>query len=305
MQAEGGLGNFHISEDGLLDAPLYRSRETNGLATIPVSHSDHSFSASGVNYIEHTVSKMDTLVGVAIKYGVEVADIKRINGLVTDLQMFAHKSLQIPLPGRHPPSPILSNGSCEDRGKKTPPRQSHDDVLDSLQSLKLKSPPRRVSPAMCSLQGYYGLRQLKKDLSPEGTEMAVYKSGNSFLLEEKTVLKQQDALHSLHRKSRSLVNVILHENGDITGDISESDRFIRRRSKPDADQSLRTPEILLKEESPIGAFFGTKRLRVLLCDQKMDARPNSIHLTKTHPWGLILYWQMSLFRFANHRVHQT
>ncbi|CAK9162754.1 unnamed protein product [Ilex paraguariensis] len=63
----------------------------------------------GVSYIEHTVSKFDTLAGVAIKYGVEVADIKRINGLVTDLQMFALKTLHIPLPGRHPPSPSLSN----------------------------------------------------------------------------------------------------------------------------------------------------------------------------------------------------
>jgi len=33
-----------------------------------------------------------------------------MNGLVTDLQMFALKSLQIPLPGRHPPSLFLSNG---------------------------------------------------------------------------------------------------------------------------------------------------------------------------------------------------
>lgn len=34
-----------------------------------------------------------------------------MNGLVTDLQMFALKTLQIPLPGRHTPSPCLSNGS--------------------------------------------------------------------------------------------------------------------------------------------------------------------------------------------------
>ncbi|KAG6672614.1 hypothetical protein I3843_16G068700 [Carya illinoinensis] len=66
----------------------------------------------GANYIEHQVSKLDTLAGVAIKYGVEVADIKRINGLATDLQMFALKTLQIPLPGRHPPSPLVSNGSA-------------------------------------------------------------------------------------------------------------------------------------------------------------------------------------------------
>ncbi|KAJ0104927.1 hypothetical protein Patl1_19325 [Pistacia atlantica] len=55
---------------------------------------------------------MDTLAGVAIKYGVEVADIKRLNGLATDLQMFALKTLQIPLPGRHPPSPCLSDCSA-------------------------------------------------------------------------------------------------------------------------------------------------------------------------------------------------
>lgn len=40
-----------------------------------------------------------------------------MNGLVTDLQMYALKTLHIPLPGRHPPSPILkddsaSNGYC-------------------------------------------------------------------------------------------------------------------------------------------------------------------------------------------------
>lgn len=40
----------------------------------------------------------------------QVADIKKMNGLVSDLQMFARKTLHISLPGRHPPSPILTNG---------------------------------------------------------------------------------------------------------------------------------------------------------------------------------------------------
>ncbi|KAH0990770.1 hypothetical protein GBA52_002253 [Prunus armeniaca] len=66
---------------------------------------------AGAGYIEHVVSKFDTLAGVAIKYGVEVADIKKMNGLVTDRQMFALRFLQIPLPGRHRPSPCLSKGS--------------------------------------------------------------------------------------------------------------------------------------------------------------------------------------------------
>ncbi|KAF3597509.1 hypothetical protein DY000_02026247 [Brassica cretica] len=78
-------------------------------ATSPVSL-NCSFS-NGAGYIEHRVSKFDTLAGIAIKYGVEVADITKLNGLVTDLQMFALKSLRIPLPGRHPPSPCLSNAS--------------------------------------------------------------------------------------------------------------------------------------------------------------------------------------------------
>lgn len=34
----------------------------------------------------------------------QVADVKRFNGLTTDLQMFALKTLRIPTPGRHPPS---------------------------------------------------------------------------------------------------------------------------------------------------------------------------------------------------------
>jgi hypothetical protein len=37
---------------------------------------------------------------------IQVADVKRMNGLATDLQMFALQTLRIPLPGRHPPSPV-------------------------------------------------------------------------------------------------------------------------------------------------------------------------------------------------------
>ncbi|THU54955.1 hypothetical protein C4D60_Mb11t01510 [Musa balbisiana] len=107
-----------LFSDGFMDGAVSRSRENGTIATIPASSSVSSFSSSSsdsppkVNYIEHRVSKMDTLPGVAIKYGVEVEDIKRLNGLTTDIQMFAHKSLQIPLPGRHPPSTRSTNGSA-------------------------------------------------------------------------------------------------------------------------------------------------------------------------------------------------
>ena len=48
---------------------------------------------------------------------IQVGDIKRMNGLATDLQMFALKTLKIPLPGRHPPShsptPSMPNGHAK------------------------------------------------------------------------------------------------------------------------------------------------------------------------------------------------
>ncbi|XP_042386629.1 lysM and putative peptidoglycan-binding domain-containing protein 1-like [Zingiber officinale] len=91
-------------------------------------------SPCALKYIEHHVSKLDTLVGVAIKYGIEIADIKRTNGLTTYLQLFAHKILLIPLPGRHPPStPIQCNGSLDDRimnfgERNDPPHKGEKEV---------------------------------------------------------------------------------------------------------------------------------------------------------------------------------
>lgn len=69
MQADRVRTTSHLFSDDLLDTA----------ATIPISSSATSLSSSSssdslprVNYIEHRVSKMDTLPGVAIKYGVEV-----------------------------------------------------------------------------------------------------------------------------------------------------------------------------------------------------------------------------------------
>ncbi|MBA0730505.1 hypothetical protein Golax_023184 [Gossypium laxum] len=74
-----------------------------------------SSSSPGAGFITHLISRFDTLsiVGLSLSStdGVEVADIKKMNGLVTDRQMFALKSLRIPLTGRHPPSPCSTNGS--------------------------------------------------------------------------------------------------------------------------------------------------------------------------------------------------
>ncbi|KAI3927201.1 hypothetical protein MKW92_023929 [Papaver armeniacum] len=208
------------------------------------------------NYIEHMVSKLDTLAGVAIKYGVEVADIKRMNGLVTDLQMFGLKSLQIPLPGRHPPSSILSNDSPTHSDSSTdhsPSRRMvHEQILESLQSLKLKPDQPRISSAMSSLQGYYGLKSPNHKLAE--TEMSVYRTGRAHYLEDET---QPKTPSSLHRKSRSLVNTILAENTNLDEDVpvGHPDKFVRRRQKADTDCNPRTPETLLKVDNSGGSGF--------------------------------------------------
>eukprot|EP00271_Cylindrocystis_brebissonii_P002993 TRINITY_DN13737_c0_g1_i1.p1 TRINITY_DN13737_c0_g1~~TRINITY_DN13737_c0_g1_i1.p1 ORF type:complete len:766 (+),score=143.95 TRINITY_DN13737_c0_g1_i1:635-2932(+) len=75
-----------------------RSRSLNGGAR--GEHND----ADGGQFTVHEIGRMDTLAGLAIKYGVEVMDIKRANRLISDTQMFAQKTLRIPLPGTHAPS---------------------------------------------------------------------------------------------------------------------------------------------------------------------------------------------------------
>ncbi|CAN1165030.1 LysM and putative peptidoglycan-binding domain-containing protein 1 [Linum perenne] len=178
--------------------------------------------------IEHSVSKMDTLAGVAIKYGVEVSDIKKTNGLVTDHQMFALKTLQIPLPGRHPPSPCLSNGSetpCDSNSENTPLQRRYSDLFDSFHSLRPKS--RKVSSAMSSLQGYYGL-----SAGDPSQSLRLSPDSNPPL--------------SHQRKSRSYVNVLLDENNGR--DVADVDSMMRRRQKSEAD----FPKMLKGEENGNG-----------------------------------------------------
>ncbi|KAB2047683.1 hypothetical protein ES319_A13G064500v1 [Gossypium barbadense] len=240
-------------------------------------------------FIEHPVSRFDTLAGVAIKYGVEVADIKRMNGLVTDLQMFALKTLQIPLPGRHPPSPCLSNDSTtpgrQSSANESPAKNLPVDWLDSFQSLRLKS-PRRVSPAMSSLQGYYGLRPTEKKTMPEGFEMALYRKGEADYLEDGLFLKPSSSnpLSMLKRKSRSVANGFYDENGEILVDImsagegkegepdnKSNEKLIRRRQKSEADFTAR----LLKEDNTGDAGFPAITAKQLALRSKAGSRMNS------------------------------
>ncbi|WJX17011.1 hypothetical protein P8452_06973 [Trifolium repens] len=226
-------------------------------------HSSLSQSPPRLGYIEHRVSKFDTLVGIAIKYGVEVTDIKRMNSLVTDHQIFALKTVQIPLPGRHPPSPCLSNGSTTPgncNSTHSPPDNVSRELLESFQSIKLKSHDRKVSPAMSSLQGYYGLQALSNS------------SENGSSVSERPL--------SRHRKSRSLVNVILQEIMDKddtsseTGELSSdkwNDKFAQRRQKSVADFT-RIPELILREDNGSSGVLPSRTGKGLALRQKAASR---------------------------------
>ncbi|XP_050230714.1 uncharacterized protein LOC126679777 [Mercurialis annua] len=225
---------------------------------------------SYLDYIEHPVSKLDTLAGVAIKYGVEVADIRKMNGLVSDLQMFALKSLQIPLPGRHPPSSSLSNGHHNS------PRQQasngHSGLFDSFQSLKLNSSKREVSQAMSSLRGYYGLEPITDPESSIALEMADCLKGDFDNEEDVQYLRPLPATNrplSVNRKSKSLLNGFLDENNgladsQLSTETSEIDsekwneKLLRRRQKSETDFTSMCPETLMREDSYGGASSAIK-----------------------------------------------
>ncbi|KAL6649056.1 hypothetical protein ACP70R_013280 [Stipagrostis hirtigluma subsp. patula] len=194
-------------------------RDAAGAETLEVEQlpSPPPMSSCG-RYILHRVCRFDTLAGVAIKYGVEVADVRRVNGLTTDLQMFAHKTLRIPLPGRHPPAaaaPPSSSPIHADRAREWATRRppKNDASFDPF----LKPPRSVVSPSMSLLQGYYGLAPPpKENLTNEDTEMETYAKGH-------------------HRKVRSLSSTFSLENGDANREIDDTEKPIRRRQKADGE----------------------------------------------------------------------
>ncbi|KDP43317.1 hypothetical protein JCGZ_24238 [Jatropha curcas] len=257
LNCNGVGGGKHKNHFLMTTANSYPFPSSSTIMTSPMSTPSPPL-PGGVGFIEHPVSKLDTLAGVAIKYGVEVADIKKMNGLVTDLQMFALKSLQIPLPGKHPPSPGLSNGSNTFRHNTS--QQTHSDLFDSFPSLRLNSSQRKVSSAMSSLQGYYGLKSETETGHSQGFEMADYRQGDSHYLEPSPA---SNTPLSHHRKSRSLANGFRDENNGVADDQlideeRESDtgkwieKLLRRRQKSDADFSSRYPEMLMREDTVAG-----------------------------------------------------
>ncbi|KAG6672616.1 hypothetical protein I3842_16G067500 [Carya illinoinensis] len=113
-------------------------------------------------------------------------------------------------------------------------------MLGSLQSLRVKAPQKKVSPAMSTLQNYYNLKSPNFKGAAQGTEMAVYKternSDNGYLPENGVVIE----------------HVPRADPGDGDGEKSD-EKYVRRRSKPEVDTRAGTPERLLKGENSGGS----------------------------------------------------
>uniref|UniRef100_A0A0A9GW47 LysM domain-containing protein n=1 Tax=Arundo donax TaxID=35708 RepID=A0A0A9GW47_ARUDO len=203
--------------------------------TPPSSPPPSSCCPADDDYLEHEVSRMDTLAGIAIKYGVEISDIKRANSLVTDSQMFAHKTLLIPLPGRSIPSSVRLNGSGQ-RMKRAwaPNHQQNRNVIDSLDSSK--SGQQETSPAMSTLQRYYGLTSQKGNTMDCSTEMSVYGKGSFQSIGSEALLSSSERRWDCEEP----VNGFSATNG-ATGTKSagankpKQDGSMRRRQKVEAD----------------------------------------------------------------------
>ncbi|KAG6575718.1 LysM and putative peptidoglycan-binding domain-containing protein 2, partial [Cucurbita argyrosperma subsp. sororia] len=273
---EKGRGSFDENRDcNLLHSNGGMNRTQNNMDIDEPSSTDLSSISlfSGVGYIEHPVSKYDTLAGIAIKYGVEVSDIKRMNALVTDHQMFALKSLQIPTPGKFP-SPHLSkdldisrNSNCE----RNATRFMSFNLLDSFQSLRIKS-TKLKAPSEAHHANI-----------PTTSETTAYRKGEfnhggttTTTTTHPMLASSHNPHQNRHRKSRSFADGFHFENVEFTDIISApcgaidstkgSEKLVRRRQKSMADFSIAADSVFNKTYISNGECFSmtTKNLDVRL-----------------------------------------
>ncbi|XP_019454279.1 PREDICTED: uncharacterized protein LOC109355531 isoform X2 [Lupinus angustifolius] len=251
----------------------------NADSTIIMSSSSPSFSSSSSSssssppsthgYIEHTISKLDTLAGIAIKYGLEVGEIKKLNSLITDHQMFALKTIRIPLNGRHPPSPALSNG-CGNSDNNL-----HDDtcreLFESFLSPKIKSSGQKLTSVTSS--GYYGTKPtMKKSISV--FDMAMYRKRAYNSSENGSQTATSPRTLSRHQKSRSLASAIfediLQSSDDVEARDDESDKWNDTfvNNIKDAPEKLLAPQ----DNRTSGRFSSSKTGKSLALRQKSGSR---------------------------------
>ena len=153
----------------------------------------------------------------------------------------------------------------------------HTDLLESFQSLKI-TPERKVSPAMSSLRGYYGLNGHRN--SSEECEMTLYSRGTSNYSEDERFYPQSSLMNpplNQHRRSRSVANGFNTEEEELANDMDDAAKWIDklnlRCQKPDFDFG-RTPEKLLKEENGSGGWFSAITGKGLALRTKAASRTN-------------------------------
>eukprot|EP00884_Botryococcus_braunii_P010619 jgi/Botrbrau1/19559/Bobra.0035s0051.1 len=110
-------------------------------------------------FIAHEVKKLDTLAGLAVKYNVSVADIKRVNGLLSDQAMFAKDKLLIPTHAMGPMGLEYSTWAgmiVTQYGRLHSGLHPTDSPLGACHVEDMALPFGRASPALTDLQRYYG-----------------------------------------------------------------------------------------------------------------------------------------------------
>ncbi|PWZ18928.1 LysM and putative peptidoglycan-binding domain-containing protein 1 [Zea mays] len=179
--------------------------------------------------LEHEVTRMDTLAGIAIKYGVEISDIKRANSLVTDSQMFAHKSLLIPLPGM----PMPSLNACGQRTIRTC-APNHRQKRDAP-----KSRQQGASSTMNTLQRYYGLTPPQKggNTMDSSTELSVYHKGGGCQSNLNETLLNPSAAPGTDSSWNFEAPGFSATEGDGGAPKPEQDGSMRRRQKVEAESN--------------------------------------------------------------------
>ena len=98
----------------------------------------------------HRVSSLDSLAGLAIKYGVAIIDIQRANGgALTDQTMFARGTVRIPRAHLGPGTPLPGGGGTTGRMEPSPAQRA------------------AMTPALAALRDHYGTNP-KSELGSEG-----------------------------------------------------------------------------------------------------------------------------------------
>ena len=98
----------------------------------------------------HRVSSLDSLAGLAIKYGVTIIDIQRANGgALTDQTMFARGTVRIPRAHLGPGAPLPGGGGATGPMEPSPAQRA------------------AMTPALAALRDHYGTNP-KSELGSEG-----------------------------------------------------------------------------------------------------------------------------------------